>query len=232
MHAIVTIHDVMPHTLDGVCALTELIPPEQRSKIALLVVPGVQWETNQIERVRQLNESGFSLAGHGWQHCTPHIRGIYHRLHSLLISRKVAEHLSYSRKELFEVLQRNYEWFKKHRFPAPDFYVPPAWAMGKLSREDLTALPFRYYEDSQGIFDSNSNCYRRLPLTGFEADTALREYFLRFWNLFNIRISSSSNPVRISLHPYDLEYRLEPQLRQFISKVTHWHSVNEIFDIT
>lgn len=228
MHATVTIHDVMPQTLEGVCALARLIPSDQRPKVALLVVPGLPWSISQIERIRQLNDSGFPLAGHGWQHHTTNIRSFYHRLHSLLASRKVAEHLSCSKEELSKMLQRNYEWFEQHQFPAPDFYVPPAWAMGKLSRQDLKALPFRYYEDSQGIFDSYNNHYRRLPLTGFEADTLLREYFLRLWNPLNVWVSSASRPVRISLHPYDLDYRLGTQLKKFINKITNWYSVHEV----
>lgn len=229
MHAIVTIHDVMPQTLDGVCALAELIPPSQRQKVPLLVVPGVPWSDSQIDRVRQLHDSGFSLAGHGWQHHTENIRGIYHRLHSLLGSRTVAEHLSSSKEELYGMLRRNYEWFAHHQFAAPDFYVPPAWAMGKLSRKDLQVLPFRYYEDSQGIFDSDRNRYRHLWLTGFEADTAAREYFLRLWNPLNAWGASASRPVRVSLHPYDLDFRLGSQLRQYINKITYWCSVREVF---
>ena len=77
MHATVTIHDVMPHTLEGVRALARLVPSDQRPKVALLVVPGVPWQADQIECIRQLNDSGFPLAGHGWQHYTPNIRSLY-----------------------------------------------------------------------------------------------------------------------------------------------------------
>ena len=97
MHATVSIHDVMPHTLEGVHALAALIPVNQRPKTLLLIVPGLEWSAEQINTLKHLRDDGFSFAGHGWQHRTPHIRGIYHRLHSLLISRNAAEHLSYSR---------------------------------------------------------------------------------------------------------------------------------------
>ena len=106
----------------------------------------------------------------------------------------------------------------------------PAWAMGKLTRKDLAALPFRYYEDTRGIYDSPSDSYKCLPLAGFEADTRLREYFLRTWNLLNRRLSSSAKPLRISLHPYDLNYRISKQLQQFIGAIEHWYSVSEVFD--
>lgn len=231
MHATVSIHDVMPHTLKGVHDLAALIPELQKPKVLLLVVPGLEWPAKEFDELRQLCGSGFSLAGHGWQHRTPYIRGPYHRLHSLLVSRNVAEHLSYSRDELNDLLRQNYEWFAQNSLPAPKTYVPPAWAMGKLTREDLKALPFHYYEDTQGLYDSLTDDYRRLPLSGFEADTRLRECFLRPWNAFNRWLASPSKPLRISLHPYDLEYRVEKQLRKFIESIEHWHSVSDLFDL-
>lgn len=230
MHATVSIHDVMPHTLDGIHALAGLIPDQQKPKVLLLVVPGVEWSSEQIATLKQLCEKGFSLAGHGWQHRAPCIRGPYHRLHSLFVSRKVAEHLSYSRKELNDMLCRNYDWFAQKKLPAPKTYVPPAWAMGQLKYNDLKALPFRYYENTRGLYDSLTGNYRRLPLAGFEADTRLREFFLRPWNALNHWLASETKPLRISLHPYDLEYRLGQQLRQFIKAIEHWYSVDDIFD--
>ena len=230
MHATVSIHDVMPHTLNGIYALAELIPDRQKPKVLLLVVPGVEWSAEQIVTLKQLCEEGFPLAGHGWQHRTPYIRGTYHRLHSLFISRQVAEHLSYSKEELNEMLRRNYDWFTQNQLPPPETYIPPAWAMGKLKCKDLKALPFRYYEDTWGLYDSSTDNYKRLPLAGFEADTWLRECFLRPWNTFNRWLASPTKPLRISLHPYDLEYRLDKQLRQFIETIECWYSVSDLFN--
>jgi len=230
MHATVSIHDVMPHTLANVCALAELIPEQEKLKVLLLVVPGLEWLPESIDTLKKLCDKGFILAGHGWQHRTPHIRSFYHYLHSLLISRQAAEHLSYSREELNDILQRNFKWFEQQALPAPTTYVPPAWAMGKLTRDDFKALPFRYYETTQGLYDSETDNYKRLPLSGFEADTWLRASFLRPWNSLNRRLASVAKPLRISLHPYDLDYRLSQQLRQFIKDIQRWHSVSDVFE--
>lgn len=230
MHATVSIHDVMPQTLPGINSLAELVPESHRPKVLLLIVPGLDWSPEQINTLKKLCDDGFSLAGHGWHHRTPHIRSVYHRLHSLFISRQVAEHLSYSRQELNDLLQRNYKWFEQQKLPLPETYVPPAWAMGKLTREDFKALPFRHYETTQGLYDSVTDRFKRLPLVGFEADTWLRENFLRPWNALNRRLASASKPLRISLHPYDLDYRLGKQLRRFIESIDHWHSVNDVFE--
>lgn len=230
MHATVSIHDVMPNTLNGVHELAALIPEKQKPKTLLLVVPGLEWSPGQIDALKQLCDDGFSLAGHGWKHCTPHIRGIYHRLHSFFISRQVAEHLSYSQIELNDMLQRNYNWFAQQKLPMPETYVPPAWAMGKLAHKDFKTLPFRYYETTQGLYDRETDHFKRLPLAGFEADIWLREYFLRPWNALNRWLASPAKPLRISLHPYDLEYRLSKQLRRFIYEIESWHSVSDLFN--
>ena len=229
MHATVSIHDVMPHTLEGVRALIHHIPDEKRHKVLLLIVPGVEWTPEQIDKLKRFRDEGFLFAGHGWQHRTPHIRGVYHRLHSLLISRNVAEHLSYTTDELTDLLRQNYDWFAQQGLPSPETYAPPAWAMGKLTRKHLRELPFRYYEDTQGFYDSQSDNYKRLPLSGFEADTWLRENFLRLWNSINRSLSSPKKPLRISLHPYDLDYRVSDQLQRFIRSIEHWYSNGDIF---
>lgn len=230
MHAIVSIHDVMPHTLAGVNSLIALIPEQQKPKVLLLVVPGLDWSPEQIDTLKKLSDDGFELGGHGWRHCTPHISSLYHRAHSLIISRNVAEHLSYSKAELNDLIQRNYEWFEQKALPKPETYVPPAWAMGKLNRDDFKALPFRYYENTRGLYDSEKGCSRRLPLAGFEADTWLRANFLRPWNNLNRWFASSAKPLRISLHPYDLDYRLSQQLRSFIESIETWCSVSSVFE--
>ena len=230
MHATVSIHDVMPHTLPGVHSLVELIPEQQKPKALLLIVPGLEWSSEQMDALKQFRDDGFAIAGHGWQHQAPHIRSFYHRLHSLLVSRQVAEHLSYTREELHALLLRNYEWFEQHKLPLPETYVPPAWAMGKLTGKDFKDLPFRYYETTQGLYDSATDRFKRLPLVGFEADTWLRENFLRPWNSLNRWLSSPTKPLRISLHPYDLDYRLREQLRQFIESIENWRSVSDIFE--
>ena len=35
--------------------------------------------------------------------------------------------------------------------------MPPAWAMGPVSRSELRHLPFRYFETLRGVFDGQTN---------------------------------------------------------------------------
>ncbi len=229
MKAIVSIHDVMPATLAGVTQITHLIAPANRPAVSLLVVPGLNWSDAQLDQLRAWQHQGFELAGHGWRHQSVAVKTLYHRAHSALFSRDAAEHLSLTRAALRGLLLDNHQWFERHHFKMPQFYVPPAWALGKLKREDLTSLPFRYYENAGGIFDAQEKRYRRLPLLGFEADTRLRQCFLRAWNHGNKALCSRLSPIRIAVHPFDLQYRLGGDLKDCLATIAQWQNYRTIF---
>ena len=133
---------------------------------------------------------GFVLAGHGWHHKTQRIDSWSHRIHSALLSRDVAEHLALDDDTILALMNRCHRWFCEHGFHPPDLYVPPAWAMGRISNNRLSDSPFRYFEMTSGLFDSQSMRRVNLPLAGFEADTVSRATFLRGWNRLNRTMSS------------------------------------------
>ncbi|MBX2858228.1 MAG: polysaccharide deacetylase family protein [Cellvibrionaceae bacterium] len=228
MHAIVTVHDVMPEVLGKIAHILQLIPAQHRSAVCLLVVPGLAWQSQQLEQLRQWQDQGFELAGHGWTHRAERIGSVYHRFHSLFISRRCAEHLSLSRQQIKALVQANYRWFERQGFKAPQLYVPPAWALGRLTKTDLEQLPYPYYENTAGIYQVASGQQCRLPLAGFEADTLLRAYFLRLWNKLNARLSHAHKPLRISIHPHDLDYRLAGDIRQILSEISVWRNYQSL----
>jgi predicted deacetylase len=222
MQALLTLHDVMPHTLPWVRALITRLPAAALPRLALLVVPGLPWEPEQLAQLRQWQRMGLTLAGHGWQHRCRRIATVYHHLHSRFVSRQAAEHLSCSREELLDLVRDCHQWFPSQGLGEPDYYVPPAWALGALTRADLSALPFRYYEDTSGIYDSATGRYARLPLAGFEADKPWRRHSLLLWNALNSRLCCAQRPLRISIHPYDAELLLAQELWQMLERVTLW----------
>ena len=218
--AIISLHDVMPDTLDETEALladwlTD-VPPQ---RVTLLVVPGLDWQPAQLDRLREWERQGYELAGHGWAHCVRRVKTLYHRLHSTLISRRAAEHLSLSEDELVTLLNDNYHWFKHHDFKKPELYVPPAWAMGQLDTTTLQRLPFRYFESTPGLLDSQHIRFRRLPLAGFEADRRWRGPCLRAWNGINRVLAAPQRPLRLSIHPCDHRLYLAASLRRWLNRV-------------
>ena len=230
---LVSIHDAMPQTLPQIRELIAKLRAYQVNKITLLVVPGKQWSEMEVLQLKQWQSEGLKLAGHGWQHQADKPRSLYHKLHSLLLSRLAAEHLSLQREEIAGLIRDCFDWFAKQKLTAPTLYVPPAWALGGLPRSELSELPFRYVELLSGVLESESNSLRRLPLTGYEADTAWRAFSLGNWNKVNLRrAQSTGSPLRIGIHPFDDGLRLREQMYEQVQACEQFIDYDELFTRT
>lgn len=219
--ALISIHDVMPEALGAVDQLLVALGHIPADSITLLIVPGRSWKSADIAWLQEQQYKGYQLAGHGWLHYCGKPRSLYHHLHSLFLSRAVAEHLSLSQVKIHELISRCHDWFADQGLQSPTLYVPPAWAMGNINRRLLQALPFSQYETLQGVYHSDKDVFDRLPLTGYEADVPLRALLLRGFNRYNrYRAGYTSEPLRISIHPHDLQYCLANDLLNDINSVT------------
>ncbi|MBK5968834.1 MULTISPECIES: polysaccharide deacetylase family protein [Thiorhodovibrio] len=218
--ALVSVHDVMPETLPAVERVLDRLSALGVAKVTLLVVPGRDWSAADLDRLQQLLQPGHELAAHGWHHRAEHIGGLYHRLHALFLSRQVAEHLALDAEGILALLRRSREWFIQQGFAPPSLYVPPAWAMGAISRARLSAEgPFERYEVFGGIYEARTRAWRATPMLGYEADNATRVLALRLWNALNRRRARAAGVLRIGIHPHDLDYALagdlEADLKRF-----------------
>jgi len=210
---LLSIHDLMPQTMAAVRETITLLERHRLAPATLLVVPGTGWDQAGIDELRALQRAGYRLAGHGWQHQVPRIRRPYHRLHSLLISRHVAEHLDLDADGIIGLIRRCHRWFADHGLEEPALYVPPAWAMGNVSTAQLIAeAPFAFYEDFNGVLDARTGRYHRIPMLGYEADRVLRVPIIRAWNALNRWRAARRGRLRIGLHPYDLGLRLGSEI--------------------
>jgi len=209
----VSIHDVAPHTLDSVCTVLNFLEDQGVEKVMLLVIPNLPWTEKGLDQLRKWADCGHVFAGHGSTHHVDRAESFYHKLHAALISRDVAEHLSKSEDELSELMQENYRWFESNGLPSPTHYVPPAWALGAISRSRLKELPFDTVEVLSGVIDVRNGRLHRMPLLGYEADTALRVFFLKGFNACNrLWACRSDRCARISIHPVDLQLGLADQI--------------------
>ncbi len=228
--SIISIHDVMPSTLEDVQQLLHLADNLGIQKVTLLVVPGLEWVSADIERLRRWEDQGYRLAGHGWLHRCHRIRGINHRLHSWLISRDVAEHLDWGNRPVSALMQRCAEWFDDHGFEVPALYVPPAWAMGEVGQEELARLPFCLYETLAGVYSAKADSTRLLPLVGFEADNFSRQVALKMANQTNCWLATLANrPLRVALHPHDLRLRLHRDITRIIARFPRGMNYDDLF---
>ncbi len=214
--ALVSIHDVMPDTLPQVLAILRFLEARAVFPATLLVVPGCQWSKNDINQLKSLQDAGYELAGHGFQHRAKRISSAWHRLHGMLISRNEAEHLSLSEDEIIHIITDSYSWFRQNSLAAPILYVPPAWAMGRIGKRKLKTLPFRLYETQAGVYDAAADRMLYLPVTGYMADTRFRVKAIRTTNLINQYVFRG--PLRIAIHPQDLSLRLVRDLKNHLAR--------------
>lgn len=228
IRALVSVHDVMPETLPKVERILLLLDEEAISPVTLLVVPGAGWSSEEIERLHGYQARGCELAGHGWVHRVERITGLAHNLHSRFISRNVAEHLALDRVAVQSLIARCHAWFVEQGLGDPALYCPPAWAMGPVPRSALASLPFTRYELFSGILSAQTGRMHPVPLTGYEADTALRTLAIRIWNRLNRRRAAHRGWIRIGIHPHDLDLRLAEDLRRDLRRFRSHAGYSEV----
>ncbi len=213
-----SLHDVSPTTIDRAASIVDVMVEAGVRELAILIVPSGVWTDGQLETLRTWERAGHVLGAHGWTHRGIAPRGIYHRLHSSLFSRDVAEHLGRTASEVGEIVARGEQWFADVELAPPRLYVPPAWAQGAMPLSDFRDTPFRWVETLTGIYDVEAGRFRRLPLIGFEADTGLRAATLRVSNAANRALAAASRrPLRVAVHPHDFDLRLAGDLRRILA---------------
>ncbi|MBK1717135.1 polysaccharide deacetylase family protein [Thiocystis violacea] len=214
IRTLVSVHDVMPETLPRVERILDLLATEGVNAVTLLVVPGLDWSSEQIDWLRRHEARGYELAGHGWLHRVATYGGLRHRLHAWFLSRNVAEHLALDADGILNLMSRCHAWFRAHGLRAPTLYVPPAWAMGAIPRNALAELPFLRYEIFSGVLSGQTGRLYPIPMLGYEADRAWRIPVIRIWNHFNRHRSRRRGWLRIGIHPQDLDLALAEDLRR------------------
>lgn len=224
--ALVSIHDVMPDNINEIDKIIELLKQYEIDKITLLVVPGKDWDNKDIEKLKYYENSGIELAGHGWSHLVKDIRGLYHNIHSKIISRNEAEHLSLEKNEIIKIVKNSYTWFEYFGLNRPKLYVPPAWTIGKIDKKDLVNLGYIFLETGFGVHDLVNNFFYPIPVTGYMADTNLRVKSLKVFNHLNFLLPFEL--IRISIHPLDLNYPLLTDLKRHLRKIKKFLSYSEL----
>lgn len=227
MKALISIHDVMPNTMTEVAEILEICYSLRIKLVTLLVVPGLNWQPEQIDQLRKWEKSNCELAAHGWVHRCSSKKSLWHHLHSLILSRNVAEHLSLKSIDITELMYKSSNWFIENGFNQPSLYVPPAWALGKISKSAIRASKYSQVETISGVIFTKHGLKMRLPLVGFEADTFTRELALRFLNGLSLRIPTT-RPLRVSIHPYDHKLRLSEYLQTVLKNCTQTLSYSDI----
>ena len=222
VQALVSIHDVMPHNLDKIDNCLLQLQRNHITSCYLLVVPGLNWDDQTLNRLRHYVTEGHELVAHGWEHKAAKIDSLYHHLHSFIVSRDVAEHLSLNTADALALMCRSRAWFSRNGLPEPGYYVPPAWALGNLTINDLVETGFNYVESISGIIDLKKQQLHALPLMGFEADTTLRVAGVFLFNFLNLTASNifPDRTLRVAIHPDDFDLQLSKSLHAVLTNTT------------
>jgi len=221
----------MPETMDKIQYILKWLKERNIPPATILVVPGKNWTEDHLNILKHYANEGHALAAHGWHHHT-RPKKILHRIHSLIISKNVAEHLDLDRQGILEIMNLSRQWFIQNELPTPSLYVPPAWALGTIDKKTLAKTSFRQIEVTRGLIHLSENKkpqFQPLPLTGYEADSPFRVRFLSKWNQFQqSQARVKSLPLRISIHPNDLDFPIVNQLEQQIESVEHFLNYSDL----
>ena len=215
--ALWSVHDVSPNSFPRVREIVQRLTDAGRGPLTVLVVPVGEWQRDDLAQLAAWQAEGHLLALHGWDHRAPARSGLYHRLHSLVISRDAAEHLGRGRAQIAERVSRGRDWFVAQHLGPPRMYVPPAWAMGELPVRWFAGRGFDWVETQTGIYQVGEGQWWRLPVIGFEARGRFQAALLRVSNALNMALSRlARRPLRIAIHPEDFELHLATYLERLI----------------
>jgi predicted deacetylase len=161
-------------------------------------------------------KSGLEIAAHGWNHKAQTNKSFYHKIHSLIMSSNCAEHLSKNRLDIINIIRSSYNWFIDNGFKKPILYVPPAWALGKVNKEELYQFNFTHFECTTGMVHKQK--YSFLPLLGFEENTLFGALLRRCFNALNFFMAHFTGTIRIAIHPNDFNLYLKKDLEKYLTK--------------
>ena len=217
MKSYVSIHDVSPQSLNYIPKIIETLRYQFKiNKICILVIPGLNWNNTQIETLKSWQNRGIQIAAHGWRHKAKDKKSLYHKIHSMIISANCAEHLSKDKQEIIQIIKDSFNWFVDNGLKKPLLYVPPAWALGKITKEDLNQLSFTHYECTTGMVYGEKYCF--LPLLGFEETTFCGSIIRQFFNGLNFILAKFTGIIRIAIHPNDFNLYLKKDLERYLYK--------------
>lgn len=212
-----SLHDVSPDSIGAADAILRRLSAAKLHPICILIIPSGRWSDAQLNLLHDWEVLGHTLAVHGWSHRSTAPRTVHHRLHSMFFSRDVAEHLGKTEPQVREIVERGARWFAEAGLRAPTVYVPPAWAIGEFPSRAFGGTSYRWVETLTGIYSVRGKRFHRLPLVGFEADTAARATALKGVNRVNhLLATATGRPLRVAIHPRDFDLLLARDLERMI----------------
>src|SRR5438093_1215997 len=110
MRIVWSVHDLSPASMPEVRQIIGRLNASRITRLTLLIIPGRLWPDDDIGQLQAWENTGYTLAAHGWTHRAVKPGKIQHAIHSRFFSRDSAEHLSKTRVEIRDILAHGQQW--------------------------------------------------------------------------------------------------------------------------
>ena len=228
---IVSLHDVAPHSFQRVRRQVEALAEWGITRTSLLVVPHFHGEKRLDEDpalcqwLLECQNKGHEVVLHGWAHegskfkvqsskFNPWTKWFFENLYTS----GEAEFLTLSYEAASEHMVSGLEMLRKLGFKITGF-IPPAWLMNPDVERAGRDLGLSYTNTISHLIHLPSGKHYPTRSCVWSTRAAWRRACSKTWNASLFRRLGPVDPLRISLHPSDLEYpAIWGQIKQLVGR--------------
>ncbi len=215
---IVSLHDVSPSTFERVRCQMEELAALNVDRVSLLVIPHYHSqerinENKEIcEWLKRLQADGHEIVLHGWHHGSSKFKvrsskfsPASHWFYKNIYTTGEAEFLDLDYAEASKRIADGLVIFRELNFEVKGF-IAPAWLMNTEVERAAKDHGFLYTNTISELIHLPSG--RRHPARScvWSTRAGWRRICSRAWNVLLFDQLERTSPLRISLHPSDLEY--------------------------
>ncbi|NUN93178.1 MAG: DUF2334 domain-containing protein [Verrucomicrobiae bacterium] len=227
---IVSIHDISPFHFHPVQRQVNEMARLGVKRMSLLVIPRHR-DTGSLDQhpalvgwLRRWQEEGHEIVLHGWRHALPEgqmkspIQGRLRRwFYEELYTAREAEFFALDRASALRLVEQGLSAFSVHGLHAQGF-VAPAWLLNSQVEEALRDAGLLYTTTRTEIVHLPSRA--RFPATScvWSTRAAWRRGASLLWNARLARRLAAREPMRVGIHPTDLDSpKVWRQVRRIVS---------------
>ena len=228
---IVSLHDVTPSTFARVQRQVEELAAWGVHCSSLLVVPyyhgqeRLDEDKNLIGWLQKSQREGHEIVLHGWEHLISRQKAEGGRqkrsyfknwFYENVYTSNEAEFLDLNYEEAFQKIQDGLEMFRALDFNVQGF-IAPAWLMNSEVERAAHDLGLRYTNSLSTLIDLQHGQRYSSRSCVWSTRACWRRICSRIWNGLLFQQLRSVAPLRISLHPCDIEHpKIWNQMKRLI----------------
>lgn len=227
---IVSLHDVSPFHVHSVQRQMNELVRLGVKRMSLLVIP-CHRDTGSLDHhpalagwLRRWQEEGHEIVLHGWRHALPKEppetsgrRRLRQWFYEELYTAREAEFFALNRASALRLVEQGLSAFSAHGLRAQGF-VAPAWLLNPQVEEALRDAGLLYTTTRTEIVHLPSRT--RFPATScvWSTRAAWRRNASLLWNALLARRLASREPMRVGIHPTDLDFpEVWTQIRRIVA---------------